>query len=53
VAVVGHVDAQVVNVVGFTAASNAVVAASWALLLVSMGGLAARSEGLRPAVARA
>jgi hypothetical protein len=52
-AALGFSLAVVVNIVGFTSASNAVVAASWGLLLVSMGGLAARPAALRPAVAGA
>jgi hypothetical protein len=52
-AAVGLSAAVLVNIVGFSAASNAVVAASWVLLLVSMGALAARPSVLQPAVAGA
>jgi len=52
-AAVGLSAAVLLNIVGFGASSNAVVAASWVLLLVSMGALAARPSALRPAVAGA
>jgi hypothetical protein len=38
--------ACVVNIVGFGAASNAIVALSWALLLLSMGAIASQGEGV-------
>jgi hypothetical protein len=44
-AAVGLSLAVVANIVAFTAASNAGVLASWILLLVSMGALAARPSG--------
>src|SRR3954453_19537150 len=37
--------AVIVNIMGFTASSNGVVAASWALLLVAMGCFARASLG--------
>src|SRR4051794_103025 len=44
-AAVGLSVAVLANIVAFSAASNAGVAASWILLLVSMGALAARPSG--------
>jgi hypothetical protein len=43
-AAAGLSAAVLVNIVGFSAASNAVVAASWVLLLLSMSALAARPQ---------
>jgi hypothetical protein len=48
----GHV-ACVVNVVGFGAASKAIVALSWALLLLlSMGAIAWQGEGVEARLVR-
>jgi FtsH-binding integral membrane protein len=53
-AAVGLTVATVVNIAGFSAGSNAVVALSWALLLLSMGAVAREGAGLtlpRPVIA--
>jgi hypothetical protein len=49
-AAVGLSAAVLVNIVGFGAASNAVVAASWVLLLVSMAAIGGIAPRLTPAV---
>jgi hypothetical protein len=51
-AAIGLTVACVVNVVGFEAASNAVVAASWALLLLAMGAIAWQDEGVEARLVR-
>jgi hypothetical protein len=51
-AAVGLPVACVVNVVGFEAASNAVVAVSWVMLLLAMGGIAWQRDGMEARLAR-
>jgi hypothetical protein len=51
-AAVGLPVATIVNIAGYGAGSNAIVAASWALLLLSMGAIARREDGVRAPLAR-